>query len=65
MSAVKSMNYISTQRLIKLWLLFAGVDLGGGCRGGEPPSPLDDLRFSNTTGIYIYTKFIVWCEGNI
>ena len=28
-----------------------GVDLGGGCRGCAPPSPQDDLRFSNTTGI--------------
>ena len=27
-----------------------GVDLGGGCRGCAPPPPLDDLRFSNTTG---------------
>ena len=28
-----------------------GADLGGGCRGCSPPSPWDDLRFSNTTGI--------------
>ena len=28
-----------------------GADLGGGCRGSAPPSPRDDLRFSNTTGI--------------
>ena len=27
-----------------------GADLGGGCRGCDPP-PWDDLRFSNTTGI--------------
>ena len=29
------------------------ADLGGGCRGCAPlpPSPWDDLRFSNTTGI--------------
>ena len=26
-----------------------GADLGG-CRGCAPPPPLDDLRFSNTTG---------------
>ena len=32
---------------------YAGADLGGGCRGcaPPPPAPLDDLRFSNTTGI--------------
>ena len=33
---------------------YAGADLGGGCRGCAPPplpAPLDDLRFSNTTGI--------------
>ena len=31
---------------------YAGADLGGGCRGcAPPPAPLDDLRFSNTTGI--------------
>ena len=33
---------------------FSGADLGGGCRGcapRSPPSPRDDLRFSNTTGI--------------
>ena len=31
----------------------SGADLGGGCRGctPPPPAPLDDLRFSNTTGI--------------
>ena len=29
----------------------AGADLGGGCRGAPPPTPWDDLRFSNTTGI--------------
>ena len=30
----------------------SGADLGGGCRGcAPPPSPWDDLRFSNTTGI--------------
>ena len=29
------------------------TDLGGGCREctPPPPPPLDDLRFSNTTGI--------------
>ena len=30
----------------------AGADLGGGCKGCAPPTPLrDDLRLSNTTGI--------------
>ena len=27
------------------------ADLGGGCRGCAPPTPRDDLRFSNTTGV--------------
>ena len=31
--------------------LFSGADLGGRCTGWAPPPPLDDLRFSNTTGI--------------
>ena len=34
-----------------LVMLVAGADLGGGCRGCAPPTPWDDLRFSNTTGI--------------
>ena len=30
---------------------YAGADLGEGAGGVHPPAPLDDLRFSNTTGI--------------
>ena len=37
--------------VVELFQAFVtGVDLGGGCRGCTPPPPLDDLRFSNTTG---------------
>ena len=39
-----------------------GADLGGGCRGcAPPPSPWDDLRFSNTTGIL--PKKTMWFIG--
>ena len=34
-----------------LIIIIAGADLGGGCRGCAPPTPRDDLRISNTTGI--------------
>ena len=37
-----------------------GADLGGGCRGCAP-HPLDDLRFSNTTGIL--QKKTMWFIG--
>ena len=40
-----------------------GADLGGGCRGcAPPPPPLDDMRFSNTTGI-LPTKKTMWFIG--
>ena len=41
----------------------AGVDLGGGCRGCAPPSPRDDLQFSNTNGILQKNKnyVVYWC----
>ena len=29
----------------------SGADLGGGCRECTPPTPPEDLQFSNTTGI--------------
>ena len=38
----------------------AGADLGGGCRGCTP-TPRDDLRFSNTTGIL--QKKTMWFIG--
>ena len=41
-----------------------GADLGGGCRGCAPPlppSPRDDLRFSNATGIL--PKKPMWLIG--
>ena len=46
----------SVMKMRNLALIFysedkTGADLGGGCRGCAPPSPRDDLRFSNTTGI--------------
>ena len=43
---------------------YAGADLGGGCRGCAPPAPLDDPRFSNTTGILqkkIKNYVVYWC----
>ena len=40
-----------------------GADLGGGCRGcAPPPSPRDDLWFSNTTGIP--QKKTMWFIGD-
>ena len=39
----------------------SGADLGGGCRGCTSPSPRDDLRFSNTTGIM--KKKTMWFIG--
>ena len=40
------------------------ADLGGGCRGcAPPPPPLDDLRFSNTTGILQKKKKTMWFIG--
>ena len=39
-----------------------GADLGGGCRGCTPPPPLDDVRFSNTTGI-LPKKKTLWFIG--
>ena len=41
----------------------AGADLGGGCRGCAPPSPWDDLRSSNTTGILPKKKKTLWFIG--
>ena len=45
--------YHSKQRYGKdtVLRLLSGEDLGGGYRGGLPPPPRDDLRFSNTIGI--------------
>ena len=42
-------------------ILFSGADLRGGCRGMRTPSPRDDLRFSNTTGIL--QKKTMWFIG--
>ena len=42
--------------------LLSGADLGGGRRGCAPPSPWDDLRFSNITGI-LQGKKTMWFIG--
>ena len=42
-------------------ILFSGADLRGGCKGMRTPSPRDDLRFSNTTGIL--QKKTMWFIG--
>ena len=39
---------------------WAGLDLGGGCRGCAP-LPDDDLRLSNTTGI-LKKNVVYWCK---
>ena len=43
--------WIFSMSLVRQLGRLAGADLGGGCRGCAPPPPLDDLRFSYTTGI--------------
>ena len=50
-------------KAIRYSVKIAGADLGGGCRGCEPPppTPRDDLRFCNTTGIL--QKKTMWFIG--
>ena len=56
--------FLSALVATELWQIKAsnsGADLGGGFRGCAP-TPLDDLRFSNTTGI-LPKKKTMWFIG--
>ena len=59
--------FLSALVATELWQIKAsnsGADLGGGFRGCAP-TPLDDLRFSNTTGILPKNKnyVVYWCRS--
>ena len=52
--------------LCSIQYLSTGADLGEGCRGCAPPTPWDDLRFSNRAGVYVRSSVSYaipkWCN---